>query len=175
MLSDPLVPFAGARVESLLDVRLAEGATLVAVEALAAGRVATGERWAAARCQTRLRVRRDGVMVLDDALLLDSAHGDVRERMGPFDAWASVVLAGPGVLGPAEDLLRLARPHHRLADGAGAIELASPIEGGCLLRIAGDLDGYSLGPGSGGARVRRSAARGRSVHPSLVGRRMRCT
>jgi urease accessory protein len=135
VLSDPLVLFAGARVESLLDVRLAEGATLVAVEALAAGRVASGERWAAAHCQTRLRVRREGVL-LDDALLLEAAHGDVQARMGPFDAWANVVLAGPGVLGHADDLLRLARPHQRLADGAEAIELASPIEGGCLLRIA---------------------------------------
>jgi urease accessory protein len=136
VLSDPLVPFAGARVESLLDVRLAEGATLVAVEALAAGRVASGERWAAARCQTRLRVRREGVLLLDDALLLEAAHGDVLARMTPFDAWANVVLAGPAVLGHAEDLLRLARPHQRLADGPGAIDLASPIEGGCLLRIA---------------------------------------
>jgi urease accessory protein len=136
VLSDPLVPFAGARVESLLDVRLAEGATLVAVEALAAGRVASGERWAAARCQTRLRVRREGVLLLDDALLLEAAHGDVQARMGPFDAWANIVLAGPGVLAHAKDLLRLARPHQRLAEGMGAIELASPIEGGCLLRIA---------------------------------------
>jgi urease accessory protein len=136
VLSDPLVPFAGARVESLLDVRLAQGATLVAVEALAAGRVASGERWAAARCQTRLRVRREGVLLLDDALLLEAAHGDVHARMGPFDAWANVVLTGPGVVGHADDLLRLARPRQRLADGAGALELASPIEGGCLLRIA---------------------------------------
>ena len=60
LLSDPLVPFAGARVESLVDVSLAAGASLVAVEALAAGRVARGERWQAARCQTRVRVRRDG-------------------------------------------------------------------------------------------------------------------
>jgi urease accessory protein len=136
VLSDPLVPFAGARVDSLLDVRLAEGATLVAVEGLAAGRVATGERWAAARCQTRLRIRREGVLLLDDALLLDRAHGDVPARMGPFDAWANVVLAGPAVLGAAEDLLRLARPRRRLAGGAGAMELGSPIEGGCLVRIA---------------------------------------
>jgi urease accessory protein len=136
VLSDPVVLFAGARAETLLDLELAGDATCAAVEALAAGRVATGERWAAARCQTRLRVRRAGLTVLDDALLLDPAHGDVRERMGPFDAWASVVLCGPKVAAAVEDLLTRPRPPHRLSGDLQAIELASPFAGGCLLRIA---------------------------------------
>jgi urease accessory protein len=134
VLSDPLVPFAGSRIETLLDVRLAGDATLVAVESLAAGRVASGERWAAARCQTRLRVWRDGAPLLDDALLLDPAHGDVAVRMGPFDAWANVVLTGPGVRAAAAELLDEPRPRHRL--GLASLELASPLEDGCLLRIA---------------------------------------
>ncbi len=100
-----------------------------------ARRRAGGERWAAARCQTRLRLRRGGVTALDDALLLDPAHGDVPARMGPFDAWANVLLCGPKVGEVVEDLLARPRPPHRLTD-AGAIELASPFEGGCLLRIA---------------------------------------
>jgi urease accessory protein len=136
VLSDPLVLFEGARVESLLDLELARDATCVAVEALAAGRVATGERWAAARCQTRMRVRRAGVTLLDDALLLEPAHGDVPTRMGPFDVWANVVLCGPRVEAAVEDLLSRARPPHRLTDDPRAIELASPFDGGCLLRIA---------------------------------------
>ena len=136
VLSDPLVPFAGARVESLLDVELADAATLVAVVGLTAGRSANGERWAAARCQTRLRVRRAGALLLDDALLLDPAHGDVAFRMGTFDAWANVVLCGPAVVDTAGELLERARPRHRLAHDVPSIELASPIEDGCLLRIA---------------------------------------
>jgi urease accessory protein len=136
VLSDPVVLFAGARAETLLDLELAGDGTCATVEALAAGRVATGERWAAARCQTRMRIRRAGVTVLDDALLLDPAHGDVRERMSPFDAWASVVLCGPKVAAAAEDLLTRPRPPHRLEADLQAIELASPFDGGCLLRIA---------------------------------------
>lgn len=136
VLSDPLVLFADARVETLLDVELAADATFVAVEALAAGRVASGERWAAARCQTRVRVRREGETVLDDALLLDPVHGDVATRMGPFDAWANVLLSGPRVREAADELLALARPRHRFAGDVPAIELASPFEDGCLLRIA---------------------------------------
>jgi urease accessory protein len=136
VLSDPLVPFAGARIDALLDVELGRGATLAAVEGLTAGRVALGERWAAARCQTRLRVRREGAPVLDDALLLDPAHGAVPARMGPFDAWANVVLLGPGVRGAASTLLARSGAPHRLAPDVPAIELAAPLEGGCLLRIA---------------------------------------
>jgi urease accessory protein len=135
VLSDPLVLFAGARVETLVAVELAGDATFVAVEALAAGRVASGERWAAARCQTRLRVRREGVAILDDALLLDPAHGDVPSRLGPFDAIATVVLVGPEVQDAAAELLARRRPRHRL-EAVDAIELAAPIDGGCLLRIA---------------------------------------
>jgi urease accessory protein len=136
VLSDPLVPFAGARVDASLAVELQHGATLAAVEGITAGRVARGERWAAARCQTRLRVRREGAPVLDDALLLDPAHGDVPTRMGPFDAWATIVLVGPAALAAAEALLASAGPPHRLAGDVPAIELAAPLEGGCLLRIA---------------------------------------
>jgi urease accessory protein len=136
VLSDPLVLFAGARIETLLDLELAADATVVTVESLAAGRVATGERWAAARCQTRVRLRRDGVRVLDDGLLLDPAHGDVPARMGLFDAWATVILSGPGVRAATDELLTRARPRHRYATDVQAIELASPFEGGCLLRIA---------------------------------------
>jgi urease accessory protein len=136
VLSDPLVLFAGARVETRLEVGLAEDATFVAVEALAAGRVASGERWAPCRCQTRVRVRRAGVTVLDDALLLDPAHGDVAVRMGPFDVWANVILSGPRVSEAVDELLARERPRHRITGGVPAIELASPFEGGCLLRIA---------------------------------------
>jgi urease accessory protein len=135
VLSDPLVLFAGARVETVVSAELARDATFVAVEALAAGRVASGERWAAARCQTRLRVHREGVAILDDGLLLDPAHGDVPSRLGPFDAISNVVLVGPGVRDAADGLLARDRPRHRL-EGVEAIELAAPIDGGCLLRIA---------------------------------------
>jgi urease accessory protein len=136
LLSEPLVPFAGARVDSLLDLELAGDATVVTVESLAAGRVATGERWAAARCQTRVRVRRAGVTVLDDGLLLDPAHGDVPARMGHFDVWANVILSGPRVRAAGAALLAHDRPRHRVTADVPAIELASPFEGGCLLRIA---------------------------------------
>jgi urease accessory protein len=136
LLPDPLVAFAGARVSSLVDADLAPGATLIAVDALEAGRVAAGERWAAASCDVRVRVRVDGRTVVDDGLLLDAAHGSVARRMGAFDGWATVVLLGPLAHAAGEALLADERPAHRIAPGVAYLEVASPLAGGCLVRIA---------------------------------------
>jgi len=136
LLPDPLVAFAGAGVSALVDVELAPDATLVLVDALEAGRVAAGERWAAGRCELRIRVRVDGRVVLDDGLLLDPAHGSVARRMGPFDGWATVVLLGPRVEGAAAELLAAARPPHSFASDVAYLEAVAPLAGGCLVRIA---------------------------------------
>ena len=174
MLSDPLVLFAGARIETLLELELAPDASVVAVESLAAGRVATGERWAAARCQTRVRVRRDGATVLDDALLLDPAHGDVPARMGPFDVWANVVLSGPRVARAVDELLGRDRPRHRLAAGVPAIELARRSRADACSGSPRPRR-LSSRPGSG-RRSRASLPCSVTIRSPGAGRRlMRCT
>lgn len=136
LLPDPLVPFAGASVAALVDVDLAPDATVVLVDSLEAGRVATGERWAAGRCELRIRVRVDGHLVLDDGLLLDPLHGSVARRMGLFDGWATVVLLGPLARAGTEALLAVGRPAHRLAPDVPYLEAVAPLAGGCLVRIA---------------------------------------
>jgi urease accessory protein len=136
LLPDPLVAFAGAGVSALVDVELAPDATLVLVDALEAGRVAAGERWAAGRCELRIRVRVGGRVVLDDGLLLDPAHGSVARRMGPFDGWATVVLLGPRTEEAAGELLAAARPPHSFASDVAYLEAVAPLAGGCLVRIA---------------------------------------
>lgn len=136
LLPDPLAPFAGARVSSLVAADLASDGTLVLVDSLEAGRVAAGERWAAARCELRTRVRVDGRTVLDDGLLLDAAHGSVARRMGPFDGWATVLLLGPLARAASEALLAEERPAHSMAPDVAYLETAAPLADGCLLRIA---------------------------------------
>jgi len=42
---DPVIPFAGARLEQVVDIRLAENSRVCWSDALMAGRVARGERW----------------------------------------------------------------------------------------------------------------------------------
>ena len=134
VLADPVVPFAGARYDQLVDVALSGRGSLVVVDALAAGRVANGERWAFDRVGVRLRVRRDGVLLLDDGLLLDPGHGHVGARMERFDAWGTVLAVGPRVAPVAAGLLAARRASHDV--GSGALEAVAAVGDGCLLRLA---------------------------------------
>ena len=102
LLPDPTVCFARARHEQETEVQLAPGGSLVLFEAIGAGR--SGERWAFARYASRLRVSSATGTIIDEALLLDPAHGALPERFGRFDALATLLLAGPGL--PHESIAR---------------------------------------------------------------------
>lgn len=91
---DPVTCFAGAAFEQHQRFALAASASLLVVDAWTAGRVARGERYRFARLAMRLSVAIAGVPVLDDALLLSPAHGDLAQRLGDCDAFATVVIAG---------------------------------------------------------------------------------
>lgn len=120
---DPAVCFAGARFEQTQSFALAAGSRLVAVDAWTAGRIARGERWAFERLQMRLRVAIEGRRVLDDAILLDPTHGGLADRLGGYDAFATIVLVGLDA--PA------------LADALGApLVTASAWPWGTVLRVA---------------------------------------
>jgi len=96
LVPDPVSCFAGARYAQDVEVHLEdERATLVLVDAVTCGRAARGERWAFARYSSRTRVWRAGRLLATDTVLLDPAHGDLAERMGAFDAFATVIVVGP--------------------------------------------------------------------------------
>lgn len=144
VLPDPIVCFAGSRYEQDLEIALAADASLVLVDALSCGRSARGERWAFDRYAARTRVTRAGRPVLLDALLLDPAHGALLDRMGRFDAIATLVLLGPRARtadGPRgqEAFARIVEasqaPLERRAD---LVTAASPLgDDGLIVRIAG--------------------------------------
>jgi urease accessory protein len=135
LLPDPTVCFAGARYHQRTEVRLERGAAVVVVDVLSAGRTARGERWAFRRYSSELVLRAGGTAVVDEATLLDPAHGPIAERFGRFDALATVVVAGEplreamAALGSAIAALPAA-PHQHLVQSANA------IGGALLLRIA---------------------------------------
>jgi urease accessory protein len=87
---DPIVCFAGASLDQVQRFAVAPGASLLVVDAWTAGRVARGERWQLARLATRIVVNDH----LDDALLIDPAHGDLTRRLGGRDAFATIVATG---------------------------------------------------------------------------------
>jgi urease accessory protein len=135
VIPDPVVCFAGSRYEQEIHVALDAGASLVLVDMMSSGRSARGERWAFDRYSSRTRVNRGGRAVLLDATLLDPAHGALRDRMGRFDALATIVLTGPRVVSASEALVAPRPPPEQRAD---VVASASPLRGGgALLRVAG--------------------------------------
>jgi urease accessory protein len=127
VLPDPVVCFAGARLDQALDVRLGEGASVIAVDAFTCGRAARGERWAFDGYRSAITVTRGNRLILRDVIELDPAHGDLPARMGRFDALATLVAIGPGV-----SLAEPATPTR----GAACVASRSPVEDGVVLRAA---------------------------------------
>lgn len=130
---DHVTCFSGARYEQRLAIELAATASLVLVDAFTAGRVARGERWAFARYASRISIARAGVPVLEDAVILDPAEGDLAARFGRFDALATIVVLGPQVA----SLLPQTGPQEPPARRADLVEAMSPLPGGALVRVAG--------------------------------------
>jgi urease accessory protein len=147
VLPDPVSPFAGSRFTQRNEVHLGAGASLLLVDAFSCGRVAHGERWELSRYRSTTRVYREGRLFLHDAVLLDADHGDLGERMGRFEALATVSLVGPQFRPLIERALGLGEatptPLTRRAD---VLVSASPLP-------AGDVGG----PGRDGAVVRLAA------------------
>jgi urease accessory protein len=71
---DHTIPSAGAALRQTLEVDAGPGATLIAVDAFAAGRVARGEAWRFARLESTLTVRDAAGPVLHDRFVLGAGQ-----------------------------------------------------------------------------------------------------
>jgi urease accessory protein len=101
---DPVCCFAGASLVQRQHFALEEGASLLAVDAYSAGRVARGERWAFERFESRLHVDIGRAPKLREAVLLSAQHGSLTERMAGAEAFATVVVCGPRLEEAAQSL-----------------------------------------------------------------------
>jgi urease accessory protein len=132
---DPVVCFAGSAYSQQQVLSLAESASLLAVDWLASGRRAAGERWAFRSYTSRLIVRRAGRLLVHESLRLDPESGPVAERLGRFNHLAVVVLTGPRVAAAAARLCTE-------LSGAPVVERSdlllscSPLPSGAVLRLA---------------------------------------
>jgi len=139
LLPDPVTAFAGSRYVQEQHFELEESASLVLVDWLTAGRMASGERWQSDGYASRTFVRRTGTLLLHDAISLTPGDGGLAGRMNRFNCVATVVVTGPAVRAAAA---RLAgeidtTPLTRRAD---LLMSAAPLAGreeGTILRLAG--------------------------------------
>ena len=136
LLPDPTVCFAGASYQQTTELRLAPGAAALAVDVLAAGRTARGERWAFRRYRGELCVRSGDRTLMRERLLLDPDHGPLAERLGRFDVLCTILLAGDALRPEREAPARRLRAEP-LPVRSGRIEQANELgDGALLVRIA---------------------------------------
>ena len=96
-LPQETILFAASKLDRQIDIELAEGASLTAVEAVLLGRDAMGELARDAYLRDNWRIRRNGRLIHAEATLL---NGDGRERDGlslldGARAFATIVHIGP--------------------------------------------------------------------------------
>jgi urease accessory protein len=127
------IPFPGSRAVIEHDVELEPGASFVAWDAMAVGRVARRERFAFDELHMRWRLRRAGELLLDDRLRLAGADRTLATAaFGGRTHLASVLIAGIG-----ESALPVEAVRELLADLplAGA---SRPVPGVLVVRALGD-------------------------------------
>jgi urease accessory protein len=139
LLPDPVTAFSGSRYLQEQHVELDEAASLVLVDWLTAGRMASGERWQFDAYTSRTFVRRAGRWLVHDTVSLAPDDGSVACRMSRFNCIATAIVTGPAVRAAAA---RLAGEIDTapLARRADLLMSAAPLAGrddGTLLRLAG--------------------------------------
>jgi urease accessory protein len=127
-----VIPFAGSQWRQQTVIELAPDARLLAWEAVSAGRVARGERFAFTSLSTRLTVRRGGRPELVDGYELSGSElpGD-GEPFGGFSYLASACVLAPDDLSALAEQLAVL-----LADRGDVLASAStPAEGLVTVRV----------------------------------------
>ena len=83
---DPLIPFAGARIDQQIDVRIAENGYLYWSDALMSGRQARGERWMFASLAHEFTVSRGDALEYLERYRIDASERDVSRSWIAGDA-----------------------------------------------------------------------------------------
>ncbi|MDB4962516.1 MAG: ureD [Myxococcales bacterium] len=123
ILPDPVVPYRDAHFTQTTSLTLDATTSLVYADVLTAGRIAFGERWSAARIDTKLTLTIAGTTRLLDRVVLDHAT-----RMRRFTALGTALLLGPRFASTLPQITSLDRD---------LVIAASPLADGVILRIAG--------------------------------------
>lgn len=134
---DPVQPFAGSRFRQRQEFHLADGAGLVLLDSVTAGRSERGEHWAFSEYASRSEVWVEGRRLVLDAIELQSDPGrlTVGQRMGSCQIYAVLMIVGAELEGVAQTLLaRVSALPARTVDGLRIC--GSAVPGGGLFRLA---------------------------------------
>ena len=96
---DPLIPFAGARLDQRLDLDLAAGAQLYWSDAMMSGREARGERWLFSSIAHQLKIRQAGELTYLERFRITPGERPVSQPWVAADAgfFGTTVKVGSGM------------------------------------------------------------------------------
>jgi urease accessory protein len=154
-LPDPVSAFAGARYTQRVDVALGAAGACVLLDGFTSGRAAFGERWAMRALDLRTTITRVGDGIVTDALLLDTADGSIAERMGRFDAVATLIAVGHA----AEPVARAIRREPIAPPVAELVVAASPLPRALGLGVPGAIARVAASSPAGALQAVRSRLR----------------
>jgi urease accessory protein len=129
---DHTIPFAGSALRQRIDVEIGDGASLILVDAFAAGRVGRGERWMFRLLDSAITVRDGKGWLLRDRFVLGEAGGLDPRGLGATDErpyFATLVLVADHVAEFVRDVTARFPPDAPVAAGAGALP-----RGGVMVR-----------------------------------------
>ena len=144
LLPDPVACFRGSRYRQRVDITLHGHGSAVVLDGFTSGRAAFGDRWAFDGVDLVTTVRRDGVLVVRDALRLDIADGPIAPRLDRFEALATVLAVGPRVGPIAASVLAASVVTHDLVAAPSPLPSSSASSDGALVRIAARSPAHAL-------------------------------
>ena len=146
-LPDPVSAFADAHYTQRVDVALGASGSCVLLDGFTSGRAAFGERWAMRALDLRTTITRAGDAIVTDALRLDTHDGSIAERMGRFDAFATLIAVGHAAAPVARAIHRepIAPPVADLVVAASPLPRARALDlPGAIARIAASSSANAL-------------------------------
>lgn len=143
LLPDPVTCFSAASYNQIQAFRLEQDASIVLLDWTTSGRMSRGEQWQFSRYYSVNEVWLDKKRIVRDVLLLEDADaGGVRplkERMGVYSCYATLILCGPKLRGITQMLAAVYREIsiYQRTSTPDLLWSMSQVEYGCVVRIAG--------------------------------------
>jgi urease accessory protein len=163
---DPIIPFAGSRVEQRCRVRLARSARLWWSDAVMSGRAGHGERWRFDTLAHELRVERGGALQYLERYRLEPAARDVRGAWiaGDADYFGTALVCHPRADGVTAEAL-----HGVVAAMAGVRAAADAVDRELIAARCASACGVAFAAAR--AALRREALSRIFESPHLHGRK----
>ena len=145
LLPDPVTCFSSASYNQLQTFRMDLGASAVLLDWMTSGRMSRGEEWLFARYHSvnevwvgEKRIARDSVLLEEPTTDSRSNSRSLKDRMGLYSCYATLILCGPKVQDIVASLWTLYRSIAVFQQSSpdDLIWSMSTISDGCVVRVA---------------------------------------